>query len=235
VLRAAGARAKRLGGKALAGFKTERMCIRVKLLDPAIDPQRWRDCLDRGELADARSQLALCLDLSPDGQHATLAAAAVLPDGRVRVEAVREWTGPAADSAAERDLPGLVEKIGPRAVGWFPTGPAAAIAARLADRRKDGVRGWPPRGVTVSEIRAEVPAVCMGLNKEVVAATLAHSGQQGLDDQVSAAEWLRRGDMKVFTRRGEGAVDAVYAVAGAVHLARTLPTRREVSRRVHSV
>jgi hypothetical protein len=157
VLRAAGARAKRLGGKALAGFKTERMCIRVRHTDPAIDPQRWRDCLDRGDLAGARSKLALCLDLSRDEQHATLAAAAVLPDGRVRVEALKEWTGPTAAAAAERDLPGWVERIGPKVVGWFPGGPAEAVAVRLKDRRKDGVRGWPPRGVTVAEIRGEVP------------------------------------------------------------------------------
>jgi phage terminase large subunit-like protein len=234
VLRASGARAKRLGGKALAGFKTERMCIRVKLLDPAIDPQAWRDCLDRGDLAGARSRLAVCVDLSPDGLHATLAAAAVLEDGRVRVETVHEWTGPRAAAELERDLPGWVEKLQPKTIGWFPAGPAAAVAAKLADRRKDGVRGWPPRGVTVAEIRGETTAVIMGFGKEVSAGTLAHSGQDMLDAQVAAAERQRRGDGWVLTRRGGGNVDAAYAVAGAAHLARTLPTRREVSRRVHS-
>jgi hypothetical protein len=233
VLVAKGARAKRIGGAALATFKTENMCIRVRHLDPAIDPQRWKACLDAGELADARSRLALCVDLSRDEQHATLAAAAVLEDGRVRVETVAEWTGPRAAAELERDLPGWVERIGPKTVGWFPAGPAAAVAGRLKDRRKDGVRGWPPRGVTVAEIRGEDTAVCMGLGKEITAGTLAHSGQGMLDAQVAGAEWLRRGDAKVFTRRGGGNVDAVYAVAGAAHLARTLPTRREVSRRVH--
>jgi hypothetical protein len=37
-----------------------------------------------------------------------------------------------------------------------------------------------------------------------------------------------------FVRRGQGNVDAAYAAAGAVHLARTLPRARPVSRRVHS-
>jgi len=223
VLRAKAAEAKRLGGKALAAFKTNRMCVRVRHSNPAIDPQRWRDCLEVGELAAARSRLALCLDLSPDGLHATLAAAAVLEDGRVRVETVAEWIGPAAASDLERALPGWVEKIGPQTVGWFGGGPAEAVAGRVKDRRKDGVRGWPPPGVTVAEIRGEVAAAAMGLGKEVDALTLAHSGQGMLDDQVAGAEWLRRGDAKVFTRRGGGNVDAVYAVAGAVHLARTLP------------
>jgi hypothetical protein len=232
-LRAKAAVAKRTGGAKLAGFKTEYMCIRVQLLNPAIDPQRWRDCLDRGDLADVRSRLAACVDLNRDENHASLAVAGVLEDGRVRAEVVAEWTGPRAAADLERDLPGLVEKIGPKVLGWLPAGPAAAVAARLTDRRKDGVRGWPPRGVTIAEIRGEQTAICMGLGKEVVAGTMVHSGQGGLDDQVAGAEKEPRGDGWVFTRKG-GPADAVYAVAGAVHLARTLPNRRQVSRRVHS-
>jgi phage terminase large subunit-like protein len=235
VLLANAARAVAKGGQALTGFKTEQMCIRVKLVDPAIDPGAWRDCLDVGDLAAARSRLAACVDLSPDGMHATLAAAAVLEDGRVRVETVHAWEGPGAAAALERELPGWVERLKPQTVGWFPAGPAAAVAAKLADRRKDGVRGWPPRGVTVAEIRGETSAVCMGLGKEIAARTLAHSGQALLNAQVDGAEKLPRGDAWVFTRRGGGNVDAVYAVAGAAHLARTLPSRRAVSRKIHVV
>jgi hypothetical protein len=67
-----------------------------------------------------------------------------------------------------------------------------------------------------------------------VAGTLVHSGQELLDAQVSSTERLWQGNTWVFTRRGGGNVDAVYAVAGAAHLARTLPRRREVSRRSHA-
>jgi hypothetical protein len=234
VLLAAAARAKRLGGQALTTFKTERMCIRVKLIDPAIDPAQWRACLDVGTLDAARSRLAACIDLSPDGTHATLAVAAVLPDERVRVETVKAWEGPAAAVALERELPGWMERLKPQTLGWFPNGPAAAVAAKLADRRKAGVHGWPPRGVTIAEIRGETTAVCMGFGKEVSARTLAHSGQALPDAQVDGAEKLPRGDGWVFTRRGGGNVDAVYAMAGAVHLARTLPTRRSVVRGVRT-
>jgi hypothetical protein len=233
LLRAA-RRAVRAGGDALTGFKTEHMCIRVNVMDPAIDPTRWRDGLDRGAVDTAdRARLAACVDLAPTGLHASLAVAAVLVDGRVRVETVHEWTGPGAASALERELTAWAGRVRPKVLGWFPSGPAAAVAARLADRSKTGVRGWPPRGVTVTEIRGETTAVCMGLAKEVEAGTLAHSGQAMLDAQVDGAEKLPRGDAWVFTRRGDGNVDAVYAVAGAVHLARTLPTPRPVSTRVH--
>ncbi|MFD2763937.1 terminase [Micromonospora eburnea] len=206
----------------VAGFVTEVLCMSVPKLNPALDPTGWGECKVPGTLDDARSRLALCIDLSPDTTHAVLAAAAVLEDGRVRVETVHEWTGPAAAAAMERELPGWVAKLRPRVLGWFPTGPAAAVAARVADRRKAGVRDWPPPGVTVAGIRGETSAVCMGLAKEVNGRTVVHSGQDMLDAQAEAVE-KSPGDAWVFVRAG-GSAAAVYAVAGAVHLARTLPT-----------
>jgi phage terminase large subunit-like protein len=234
VLLAAAARAKRLGGAALAGFKTERMCIRVRQMNPVIDPEAWRACLDPAPVdVEQRQRLAACADLSLDGTHATLAVAVVLDDDRVRVETVHEWTGPDAATQLERELPGWVERVRPKVFGWFPSGPAAAVTGRLADRRKEGGRGWPPRGVRVAEIRGEMAAVCMGLVKEVKAKTLAQSGQDMLNAQVGGAERLKRGDGFVFTR-ARGQVDGVYAVAGAVHLARLLPKPRKVSRRARA-
>ncbi|MFG1844907.1 terminase [Micromonospora carbonacea] len=233
-LLASARRAVELGGEALTTFKTENMCIRVQVLNPAIDPGDWKGCCDPAPLdVEQRQRLAACVDLSPDGSHATLAAAVVLADGRVRVETVHEWTGPDAATQLERELPAWAERVRPTVLGWYPGGPAAAVAARLVDRRKEGVRGWPPRGVRVAEIRGEMTAVCMGFAKEVKARTLAHSGQSMPGAQVAKAERLRRGDGWVFTRAG-GQVDAVYAMAGAVHLVRTMPKLRAVSRRTRS-
>jgi hypothetical protein len=234
VLLAGAARAKRLGGDALTGFLTERMCVRVKVLNPAIPPRAWDACKDPGDLLEARARIACCIDLTPDGQHATLAAAAVLDDGRVRVETIAEWDGPRAAKDLERDLPGWVERIGPRVVGWLPTGPAAAVAARFSSR--PGRRTWAPRGTRIEEITSDVTAVCMGFGKEVAAGSLAHSDQDMLNAQVSGAERLWKPNSTwVFTRRGGGNVDAIYAVAGAAHLARTMPRRKEVSQRARGV
>ncbi|MER5703484.1 terminase [Micromonospora sp. NPDC002296] len=217
-------RAVARGGAALTGFKTEHMCIRVKVLNPAIDPGAWKRCEDVGGLDEVRARVAMCLDVAPDQQHATLYAAAVLDDDRVRVDFVKDWSGPGCTGAVRRELPGLIKRLRPKAFGWLPAGPSAALAADLADRRATtGRKDWPPQGVKVEEIRGELAAVCMGLDKEVAAKTLAHSADPLLDEQVGAAERLKRGDMWVFSRRGEGHVDAVYAAAGAVHLARTLP------------
>jgi hypothetical protein len=218
-------RAKAAGGEEEAGFRTEILCQRVRMLNPAVDPGAWMRCKDPGDLTSARSRLAVCLDVSPSGEHATLAAAAVLGDDRVRVETVAAWEGPRCTDQLRRDLPGWMARLRPQALGWFPAGPAAALTSDLADRRKSGARGWPPRGVTVSEIRGEMAPVVMGFAEQVAAGRIAHSGQALLDAHVGGAERLRRGDTWVFSRKGEGNVDAAYAAAGAVHLARSLPPR----------
>lgn len=211
-------RAVARGGEALTEYRTEVMCVRVKRLAPAIDPGAWSRCLDPGDLSDARSRIALCLDVAPDELHATLAAAAVLPDGRVRVEIVQAWDGVAAVDRLRRDLSRLLARVRPQVLGWLPNGPAAVLAADLRERP-----GWPPSGVTVEEIKGDVTAVCMGFAEQATAGQIAHSGELLLDAHVGGAERLKRGDAWVFSRKGEGHCDAAYSAAGAVHLARTLP------------
>lgn len=211
-------RAKRNGGDELAQYLTEILCLRVPLLDPAIDMEAWSaeypaGCLDPGDLV--KSNVVLTFDVSMDQKHVALVAAARMADGRVRVEPIAAWT----DTAAfRRELPGWVRKIKPRKLGWFAHGPSAAVAAELVQRK-----GWPPPGVELVPIRGEVAEVCMGYAEQVASRQIAHSGDALLDAQTEAAEPKARGDAWVFVRRGAGHVNAVYAAAGAVHLARTLP------------
>lgn len=223
---------KALAGKAdpqaddpdpMAGFTAQYLNIwpLQEVPDPAIDPAAWLDCLDPGDLADVRDRVALCVDLSRSLRHATLAAAAVLPGGRVRVEIVAAFE---STEDLRRELPGWVAKVKPRVFGWIPNGPAAALNADLKDRTGAGRRGeWPPRGVTVQEIRAEHTAVCAGFAEQVGAGKVAHSGDPLLNDHVAGAEKLMRGDSFVYSRKGQGDCDAAWAVAGAAFLARTLP------------
>lgn len=221
-------RAKAAGGEELATFRTEVLCQKVDMLDPAIDPDRWDDCADPGDMAGMRDRVALCVDLSIDGQHATLIAAAVMTDGRVRVETVKSWHGPGCSNEVRRELPGLVARVKPQVFGWFPTGPAAAVAADLADPEKRHGRrmAWPPRGVKVEEIRAEVTVACMAFSDLVMAEQIAHSADDLLTAHTRGAQKLRQGDAWRYARRGAGPIDGAYAMAGAVHLARTLPPPR---------
>lgn len=210
------------GGEALTGFKTNYMCIRVPMGAPAIDPGAWARCLDAAcRPADTDSRRALCLDVAPDSGHVTLATAVVLADDRVLVGIVGAWD---SIDEARKALPALLRGGKAKLLGWFPGGPGAALAADLADRSKPGRANRPallPSGMKSEEIRGELTAVCMGFGEQVTAIKIVHPGDELLNDHVSGAERLKRGDGWVLSRKGH--VDAAYAVAGAVHLARTMP------------
>lgn len=217
--------AKREGGERLTGFRTEIMCIREAVLDPAIDQAAWPDCRDDGfddDWTAHRGRVVICFDVSMDGLHATAYAATLLDDGRVRIGAVGAWDGMHCTAELRRDLPDLVAAIRPRKVGWFPNGPAASVAAGVKRRP----RVWPPRGTRLEEIKGEATAVCMGFAEQVRTRAIAHSDDPLLNAQQGMTEKSWRGDGWVFTRRGAGHCDATYAAAGAVHVARTTPVRR---------
>lgn len=209
------------GGEKLTGFKTEYMCIRVKVVNAAIDVADWENCLKPGDLEHLRGRIALCVDVSMDAQHATLVAAALDDAGRVRVEPVAAWSGPGCIGELRRDLPGHVAKVKPRVLGWFTNGPAAALAA---DMRAKKSANWPPRGVKLETMAGDdATTACMGLAEQIKAGDLLHSDDPLLTAHITGAEKLMQGDRWRFTRRGAGHCDAAYATAGAVHLARTLP------------
>lgn len=210
------------GGEALAKFKTEAMCIRVRSMNLAIDLGAWARSLKIGTLEMYRGRLAACLDVSPDGARADLVVAAVLDDGKVRVEAVHSWDSLAACRA---ELPTWIDRVRPYCFGWFPNSGAAVLTAELG-QRKIGRVGWPPRGVRVAEIKSETPPVCMGFAALVREDMIVQSGQESLTTMMGNAEKRPRGPNGewVYDRReGAGHITGVYGAAGAVHLARTIP------------
>jgi hypothetical protein len=234
-LLADGRRAMSKGGKELADFQTEIMCMKVRQLNPAVNPVAWGECYSEGDLADVRHRVAMCLDVAIDQQHASVVVAAVIDredmDERlVRVEAVDSWDGPGCVNAMVMALPGLVALVKPKVVGWFPGGPAVAAASRLAERRP-GKRTprWPPRGVRLEEITKDACAVCMEFADLVNSRLILQAGAEGDDligEHVLGAEKLWHGDVWRFGRRDVGYVDAAYAAAGAVSLAVQLPQAR---------
>jgi phage terminase large subunit-like protein len=214
----------------LAGFQTEALCMAVRSMKAAIDPVAWSECGDPAPIDVAGgAQVAACVDVALDGAHITLAVATRLSDGRVRTEVVGAWDSVPAARAAVAEW---AKRNKPYVLGWFPGGPAASLDADWRDRRKDGLRGWPPRGVKVEAIKASVDAVCMGFAQHVRDHLVVHSRQELADTHVGNAERRMRGPDGgwVYDRReGAGHIDAVYAMAGAVHLARTAPVRRKAT------
>lgn len=200
--------------------------MRVRRVDPAVTEAQW----DAGEDPSVgvdweayRGRVAACLDVSLDSQHVTLATATVLPDDRVLVGIAKTWTGGRATAEMRAELPALLRTMRPRVLAWFPTGPAAAIAAELVKPR--GRRpSQLPRAVRVHEVRGEATAACMGLAELAKTALVAHNGDRLLRDHVTGSDKGWRGDAWVFVRKGAGHCDAAYAAAGAAYEARILPT-----------
>lgn len=241
------ARVKRKGGKELAGFKIEIMCMRVAQTDPAIDPIGWRECA-AGSIASeifdrSLNTLVFCFDVSIDEQHATLYAAVRVTDpesehfNMIVVEVVRAWDGPNCSTELAAQLPGLVKKHKPVAVVWFPGGPAASVAAAMEKRRRRPDEApWPPRGVEIEEVRGDAPAACMGFASLVNGRRLIHGADITDQDWATtdllsvhalSADKLPVGDAWRFTRRDAAHCDAAYSAAGAAHKARSVAPRRE--------
>jgi hypothetical protein len=193
-----------------AVFRTEHLCQSVPVDDPAIASAAWEACKDvTGTLANLRSRVALCIDVAPDDAHASLAAAALTEDGRIRLEIVAAW-----DTAREAAA-GLSEhivRVSPAVIGWFPSGPAAELKADMEALEAEKITG------------DDVFAACQGMAGLATGRKLLHPGDPLLDTHVANASKFHTGDRWRFARKGGvGHVDAAYAAAGAIHLARTLP------------
>lgn len=214
-----------LGTDPPAVFRTEVLCQKVDQLDCAVDLAAWKQQADpRGNMDQLRDRLAAVFEVSEDRTHGTLVVAARTTDGRVRIEIVRAWNG---TDLARAELPELLARVKPAAFGWFPGGPAAALAPvlRPAELHNDRGRGRKVRtpwkyfeltGGTVAE-------VCQGLADLITARQIIHPGDPLADNHLAGATKLPTGDGWRFARKGAGHVDAAYAVAGAVHLALTMP------------
>lgn len=193
-------------------FRVECLNQRVEALDSAIDPVAWRDSADPSATLVGRSRLAVCLDVAPDGAHATLTVAGVEGDGRVRVEVAAAWR---STDAARVELEGLLDRIGADVEVWFPSGPAAVFVPIMAKRKS-----------ALKLTGSDVAAACMGFADLARAGRILHPADPLLDAQVGGAAKLHGGDGWRFTRRGLGHADAVYSAAGAVHGALTLPAAK---------
>jgi hypothetical protein len=216
-------------------FRTELLCQHVSALDSALDPHGWAACADRGlDFAPLLDRAVMCLDVAPDGEHVSLMMAALRDDGKAAIVEVGGWSNTAE---ARKALAELLPRARPRALGWYPSGPAAVLGAELAELNAD--KRGPIGQMTVDrksfrdyapglvEMRGDaVKEACQTLADLVVRRAVVHRDTPLLNSHAIAAQRLDQGDGWRFVRRGAGHVDAVYAAAGAVHLARSLPAHR---------
>lgn len=223
-------------------FRTELLCIRVGALDTAFDPVEWAACADSSfSLRAARDRIAVCVDVSLDGEHVTACGAVALPDGRAGVAVLGAWSGRSAVAAAERVLPGILTAIRPIEIGWFPTSPVGALGPVLRNLRRT-IRLALPKVVddpvigrhlvaydesAAARISVEMDReAAQGLAHLLRTRRLVHPADPLLDAQVPAAQRVESPGGESgwrLTRRGGGHCDAAYAASGAVFLARMTP------------
>ncbi|MGL5909569.1 MAG: hypothetical protein ACRCZP_06180, partial [Phycicoccus sp.] len=154
--------------------------------------------------------------------------AAQLDDGRVRGEVAGAWS---STDEARRALPMLLLRLKLRALGHFPMGPGAVLGVDLADAhgvsvgrktvRQDAMREDAPGVIDLAG--AAVTQLCQTLADLVLARQVLHPDDPLLNAHVGGSARHVAGDGWRFSRKGAGHVDAAYALAGAVHLARSLP------------
>jgi hypothetical protein len=210
--------AKANGGEEEAGFRTEDLCQHVPVLgEVPVTQDAWDACafpgLDMDVVAD---DLAGCVDVSLDLRHATFAVAGVDEEGVARAAVVGAWSGENATEQMRAELSTLVPALRLVKLGFFRQGPAAAVAVDLEEWGADPIDNV-------------VKPACQGVAEAVRSGLVAHNGCPLLTDHVLNSKKVGMGDGWRFGRRGYGHVDAAYALAGAVHLARTLPPRVKLS------
>lgn len=187
-------------------FRTEVLCQHVSTLSTALDASGWAYGADEhGSVAPYRGNLFAGVDVAMDGAHVALVVAAAVGDGRFRVEPVASWesTGDARD-----ELPALLARLKPTRLGWFPSGPANALAPIFQAL---------PYATPLSG--GDVTSACMGVGDLVSARLLRHNASPLLDGQATTAGKVTQGDGWRFTRRGGGNCHALYAAAAALWLA----------------
>jgi phage terminase large subunit-like protein len=195
-------------------YRTEVLCQRVEHLDGAFDLEAWKSGKDAsGTLAHQRDRITMGLDVSLDGLHITAAVCAELSDGRYRVEPAGAWT---STQEARQALPGLIGRLRPITITWFRNGPASPLGADLRALADDET-------VVDAIAGAELMETCMEFVDLVGGGRILHGNDPLFNAQVTNAGKRKIGDGFVIVRSGKAHVDAVYAMAGAVHGARNMP------------
>jgi len=216
-----------------ADYKTENLCMRVASLDSAVDPEAWRACADSSvSLEHHLANMVMAVDVAMDSGHVTAAAAVALEDGTVLGEIFEQW--PSVD-AFRSAFPRVAQHYKPRACAWFPSGPAAVVGAELKAQhlRTIGAPVFDPKDAppdapgVVPFTGADASAACQTLASLVVDRKFKHSDDPLLNAHIAGSIRRDMGDGWRFARRGAGDNDAAYAMAGAVHLARSIPRRAD--------
>jgi hypothetical protein len=169
---------------------------------PVFDLSAWVACRDDGSKPAAT--VAFGVDVSPDRDMASIAAASGRQDGRLHVELVERRSG--TDWIPAR-MAELVERWRPVGLGIDPGAPAGSLVTDLTQLRR-----VPPLVLVSGRTYGQA---CGAFYDDVVTRRMAHRGQPALDDAVVAARRRTIGDAWVWARQS-GGVDPAPLIAATL-------------------
>jgi len=193
-------------------WRRERMNHFVdKRVDSAIAPNLWANCRVRQPLQDVTGPFALGVDIAPNAVRATIAVAAIRPDGRIGVEVFRDLRAGEEFLTSDRVVKAIHEFSAPLAYVAYDK--VTSIAAALDRDAQDS--GLPYDGLQ--------PAAMMAASMDV--AEMISSGRLAVDDPLldaQAPNVARRdigseGGFRYSRGVSEGPIDAFMAMALAAH------------------
>lgn len=160
-------------------FRRERLGIWAQLGgDSAISTSDWARCLDEQSVPGER--VAFGVDVPPSRDVASIAVASERTDGRIHVEVIDRI----APSLVPKRLAQLRERWSPVAI---VVDAGSAAGALLPEMSRERVRP------TLINTR-DYGQACAGVFDAVLTRTLAHTGQDELDEAVSSATTKPMGD-----------------------------------------
>jgi hypothetical protein len=191
-------------------FETEVLCRRVTAVASWLPAGRWDDCTEpTATVPDDAPGICFAADAGPELRQVSILAGWRRPDGRVHVEAIETFLGPAATVQCEARLNELVAHWRPAKLATLKRSPIAALVTRVAAA---AVRP----GADVDELLetltdADFERATLGLYEGVVARRIVHPPDPVLADQLAAAQPGQPGTMAL--RRRNPSIDIEAAVA----------------------
>ena len=193
-----------------AVFETEVLCRRVTAVASWLPAGRWDDCAEpTATVPDDATGVCFAADAGPELRQVSICAAWRRPDGRVHVEALQTFLGPAATVQAEARLGELVARWKPARLATLKRGPIEALVTRVA------TAATPPGGDVATLFEAvsysDLERAARAFYEAVVAKRIVHPPDPVLADQLAAAQPGEPGTMAL--RRRNPSIDIEAAVA----------------------
>jgi hypothetical protein len=193
-----------------AVFETEVLCRRVTAVASWLPAGRWDDCTEpTATVPDDATGVCFAADAGPELRQVSIVAGWRRPDGRVHVEALQTFLGPAATVQCEARLTELVARWRPSRLATLKRGPIEALVTRVAAAAVANVEDLLEL-VTYTDLER----AALGFYEATIARRAVHPPDPVLADQLAATQPGQPGTMAL--RRRNPSIDIEAAVAAVI-------------------